>query len=143
MSTKRIFQFLLAGVTVLPGTIVHAEYVDCRTCHFEVSPDNQAPDFTSYFTAEGHHPVRTAYPSQTDYNQPPFVQAEILYFDLDGDGQPGTGDVQIYRTTLGEVIDCASCHMEHGILPPDPTHPVSYLRATQPGQSLCVTCHRL
>ena len=143
MHTTRIFQLLLAGISVFPGVGAHAEYVDCQVCHFETNPDSQAPDFTSYFAVQGHHPVRTTYPTRTDYNQPPVVQAGILFFDLDGDGLPGLGEVQIYRTTEGELIDCASCHMEHGILPPDPAHPVSYLRATQSGQSLCVTCHRL
>jgi len=143
-----------------------AEYSDCRTCHYATSIESTAPDFTAYFVAPGHHPVRVTYPSSADYHQPGGAQSGILFFDRNGNGIPDADEIQIFSssttaTTTGTrsrplkapakstaeigswVIDCASCHTEHGTTAPDPTHTADYVRGAGGGQWFCITCHNL
>lgn len=145
----------------------HAEYSDCRTCHFATSLDGSAPDLTAYFVATGHHPVRVSYPVRADYHQPGGAQSGILFFDRNGNGLADPDEIQIFNSTstvstttgtrsrsskatpkgaaeiVNWVIDCASCHTEHGTTTPDPTHTADYVRAAGGEQLLCTTCHNL
>ncbi|NMG75789.1 hypothetical protein [Aromatoleum diolicum] len=145
-----------------------AEYSDCRTCHYATSVDNAAPDLTGYFVAPGHHPVRVSYPSRADYHQPGGSQSGILFFDQNGNGQADPDEIQLFSSSttsttgttgtrtrsskatpkgtadaISWVIDCASCHTEHGTTTPDPTHTADYVRGAGGERLLCTTCHNL
>lgn len=143
----RTYLFGLA-VTCAP-TATLADYADCRTCHYATAPDATAPDYTNYFVAKGHHPVRVSYPARTEYNQPPNVVADIQFWDLNGNGLPDPDEIQLFSSTLtgtttgSWTIDCASCHTEHGITAPNPSHPADYVRPAGGDRWLCLTCHRL
>jgi hypothetical protein len=166
---KRRIPLLQATLTAICAVApAHADYSDCRTCHYATTIDSTAPDFTSYFVAAGHHPVRVSYPIRADYNQPLSSLSGILFFDRNGNGIPDPDEIQIFSTTTTTtltttsttksrkggsksttvtettwVIDCASCHTEHGTTPPDPAHAVDYVRNAGGDQLLCITCHNL
>lgn len=164
MRTLQGFRILLLALPIAFAPAgASAEYSDCRTCHFDTPIDGDAPDLTDYFVQPGHHPVRVSYPSRTDYNQPSGSQSGILFFDRNGNGLPDADEIQIFSsaattTSLAPstrsrspkkaaldswVIDCASCHAEHGTTTPDPTHTADYVRGAGGERLLCVTCHNL
>lgn len=157
---------LIALATALAPSAILAEYSDCRNCHY-TSIVETAPDFTGHFVDPGHHPVRVAYPATTDFNQPNGIATGYLFFDRNANGIADADEIQIFsssaltttstggtgkRSTKGGpknaateswIIDCASCHAEHGSTVPDPGHPADYVRMAGGGHLLCLTCHRL
>lgn len=147
MVTTRGFSLLLVASTALFGVgPTSADYSDCRTCHYATSIGSTAPDFTGYFVAAGHHPVRVGYPVVPDYNQPAGATTGILFFDLNGNGVPDPDEIQLFSSTASGntwMIDCASCHIEHGLTPPDPLHVPDYVRRAGSAPLLCITCHKL
>lgn len=158
---------LAASTAILGAGVARAEYSDCRSCHYATAIDSTAPDYTGYFLAPGHHPVRVSYPARADYNQPAGAATGVLFFDLNGNGVPDPDEIQLFSSTAltpatgtttttrvkGKVkstaitdtwvIDCASCHIEHGIAPPDPLHSADYVRRAGGERLLCLTCHNL
>lgn len=159
---------LIALPTALAPTGIRAEYSDCRNCHYAIAIES-APDYTGYFVDPGHHPVRVSYPTSPDFNWPSGTASGLLFFDHNGDGTADPDEIQIFdsstltttsttTSTRGKgtkggpkstatseswVIDCASCHTEHGSTTPDPDHPSDYLRTAGGPHRLCLTCHRL
>lgn len=158
---------LLIGLpSALAPTAIRAEYSDCRNCHYATAIDS-APDYTGYFVDPGHHPVRVAYPTTSEFNQPGGVASGYLFFDRNANGIADGDEIQIFsssaltttstsgnrikgtkggpKSTATEswVIDCASCHTEHGSAEPNPNHPPDYLRTAGGDHLLCLTCHRL
>ena len=158
---------LTACMAVFAIATARAEYSDCRTCHFATSLDDNAPDLTAYFVDPGHHPVRVSYPLRADYHQPGGSQPDILFFDRNGNGIPDADEIQIFSSIsttstttnmrsrslkappkstaeIGSwVIDCSSCHTEHGTTAPDPTHKADYVRGAGGDRWFCTTCHNL
>lgn len=156
---------LLASTAIVAAAPARADYSDCRTCHYATNVDSGGPDLTPYFVDPGHHPVRVNYPVRADYNLPATTTATgILFFDRNGNGLPDPDEIQLFSSSVvsGSVtttrakgkqksaatadtwmIDCASCHIEHGISPPDPQHAADYVRKAGGDQTLCVTCHNL
>lgn len=172
MDTLRgLGRLLIALPLALAPAALQADYSDCRTCHYATTVDGSTPDYTDYFIDPGHHPVRVTYPNSLDYNQPASSTAGLQFFDQNGNGAADPDEIQIFSssvlststtsgtTTKGKgtkggpkttapssdswVIDCASCHTEHGTSPPDPNHPPDYLRTAGGDRFLCLTCHRL
>lgn len=144
LRTTRGFRILLLALpAALAPLAAWPEYSDCRNCHFDATADNSAPDFSGYFQLAGHHPVRIAYPSRPDYNRPGVSQGDILFFDRNGDGTADPDEVQVFLNRGEWVVDCASCHVEHGLTVTVPDHPSDYVRSVGGGAYLCVTCHNL
>lgn len=166
MLKKRGNSLLAASLTAFVAvTSARADYSDCRTCHYATTPDGSAPDFTAHFVDPGHHPVRVSYPVRAEYHQPPNAISGIMFFDRNGNNLPDPDEIQIFSsstingtggtttrakgktkntaTTDTWLIDCASCHIEHGLTPPDPSHAVDYVRDAASGHRICVTCHNL
>ncbi|MBD5800699.1 hypothetical protein AZOA_00990 [Azoarcus sp. Aa7] len=146
----------------------HADYSDCRTCHYATNVDSATPDLTGYFVDPGHHPVRVSYPIRADYHLPATTSATgVLFFDNNGNGVPDPDEIQLFNSSVlsdttgtgtatrakGKpknsaitdtwVIDCASCHIEHGLTPPDPQHATDYVRRAGGERLLCLTCHNM
>lgn len=166
-ANRRIPLLLVTLAVIAASVAARADYSDCRTCHYATVIDASAPDYTGYFVDPGHHPVRVSYPVTAEYNQPAGIDTDILFFDRNGNGIPDLDEVQIFNSALTTsatttttrskgtkggpkntatttwVIDCASCHTEHGTTAPDPTHPADYVRNAGGDQWLCITCHRL
>lgn len=139
---------LIAVPAAFAPSAPRAEYSDCRTCHYATAIDGGTPDYTAYFVAPGHHPVRVSYPANAEYNQPGGAATGLLFFDHNGNGAADPDEIQIFNSGAATssdswVIDCASCHAEHGGTPPDPGHAPDYLRTAGGDHRLCLTCHRL
>lgn len=128
-----------------PGNI-HSE--GCRTCHSQGGAVG-AKDFSSiYDKPASHHPVGVSYPLGASafpkFNPPNGQNADVAFFDTNGNGRPDTDEIQLFGTSYAVTVECASCHREHGDSPgseyaaKNDTH----LRVINFNSALCMTCHR-
>lgn len=122
----------------------YAQNVDCRSCHVQGAA---AADFGAiYADPKSHHPVDIVYPggltANANFNQPNGQNAGTTFFDTNGNGQPDGNEVQLFGATGSATITCATCHKEHGTVPPTPdTSADAYLRVSLTGSALCSICH--
>lgn len=120
--------------------------VDCRLCH---SPQGiqGAKDFSSiYANPKSHHPVGVSYPLGSNaypkFRVPDGHAGEIAFFDRNGNGRPDADEIQLYGTSVGATVECASCHRPHeGALEADYSPHRTYLRLDNSRSALCQTCH--
>ena len=125
-----------------------AQNVDCRSCH---APNGVAgaKDFSSiYANPASHHVVGVVYPLGSNaypkFNTPNAQSRDIAFFDTNGNGRPDSDEIQLFGTSIAAMVECASCHREHGDSPasdyalPNDLH----LRIANVGSALCITCHR-
>lgn len=96
---------------------------NCNRCHW--TADNNLRLFGQYPTQplnlNTHHPISNTYPTAVQdpaFNTPP-------------DPQNGWSDVKL----IGGRVECVSCHDPH-----DPSRG-SFLRKSNSGSALCLTCH--
>jgi len=92
------------------------------------------------------HPVGIDLPavgSGTDFNIPTGVGASILWYDGDGDNRPDKNEIRFYDTGSGPRVECASCHDPHGVSASGfgGTIQASFLRVSNQGSAVCLTCH--
>ena len=139
------FSFALFTAALITASAhCNAQAVDCRSCH----APNGAPgaaDFSGiYANPLLHHRVDIEYPSDNqNFRMPDGHDIDVTYFDKNHDGLPDIDEIQMLDAPpLMAVIECTTCHMEHGDAPPVP-HPPSYLRFKNTGSSLCTTCHSM
>lgn len=125
----------------------------CLSCH---SPNAGAlgvgaTDFRAFALGtdlSNDHPVGVPYRDPeihpgVDYRVPSRVRRNLRFFDIDGDGFPDADELRFYDSGRGFMVECASCHDPHGV-------PVNgegtlfnrtFMRVTNEGSSLCLTCH--
>ena len=126
-----------------------AELVDCRACHLPIDPFSTVPDFTLYYSNPNHHPVGVNYPNttfdpDTRFKTPTAQVPGVVFFDTNIDGLPDPNEVQLFVSSISATVECSSCHIEHGIIPPLPGTPRSlYLRIDNSQSKLCYVCHKL
>ncbi|MCR4299338.1 MAG: cytochrome c3 family protein [Gallionella sp.] len=130
----------------------------CLVCHspagaqgaWTSTPAYTYLDFTVFALGTdltNDHPVGVTFPSTsgpgTDFNTPASIQGTTRYFDIDGNGKMGSGDVRLYDTGGAAQVECASCHDPHGVpsAGPGSTFKPSFLRVSNTGSALCLTCH--
>lgn len=133
---------LLAAAFVAAAPDSIAQAVDCRSCHAGSTPG--AADLSAmYANPEIHHPVGKPYPvGNPGFIVPDGQDVDVTYFDRNHDGLLDEDEIQLFDAPpLMAVIECATCHMEHGGGQPVPGHPPKYLRFRNTGSSLCTTCH--
>ena len=93
------------------------------------------------------HPVGITFPAVngvgTDFKTPAGVKGTTRYFDIDGNGKMGSGDVRLYDTGGVVQVECASCHDPHGVpsAGPGSTFRPTFLRVSNTSSALCLTCH--
>lgn len=137
-----------------PDAAVHGKLSlgECLSCH---SPGggfagSGAPDFTVAVIGtdlRNDHPVGIRYPSTsgpgTDFNTPAGVKGTTRYFDSNANGTMDGGDVRLYDTGGSVKVECASCHDPHGVpsAGPGTVFKPTFLRVTNTGSTLCLTCH--
>lgn len=168
MQRLRILFIVPCAIMLVTASLqVYAQNVDCRSCH---APNGAAGarDFSQYYIhpPEGHligngfhfnHPVGMKYPTGLNANQkfkpPNGRNAEIAFFDRNGNGQPDSDEIQLFAEiddvsgeVIGEIgvvtVECASCHKAHGNDPAAVSTPGNfYLRINNKGSALCLTCH--
>lgn len=119
---------------------------NCLFCHSS-SENRGVRDFSPiYLNPKLHHPVGMQYPlgsdSRPDFFQPDGYDGETIFFDNEKDGVLDEDDVRLFGVGNAVTVECASCHREHGGL--SDRQPVAgdyYLRITNKGSKLCITCH--
>lgn len=125
----------------------------CLVCHSPAGAGAAFPtayDFTAFAIGtdlRNDHPVGIRFPPNagpgTDFNDPPRKEARLAYFDTNADGRPAPGEVRLYNTGEGYEVECASCHDPHGVpsAGAGSTFNPTFLRVSNSGSAVCLTCH--
>jgi len=131
------------GTLSLPSTAA----TSCLGCHkFGIG----ATDFTAFALSTDltdDHPVGITFPSTngpgTDFKTPSGIKGTTRYFDTNGNGNMDSADVRLYDTGGGPEVECASCHDPHGVpsAGPGSVFKPTFLRVTNTGSLICLTCH--
>ena len=92
------------------------------------------------------HPVGVRFPISglgVDFNPTTATRPTVRWFDSDGDNRPDTNEVRLYDSGDGYAVECASCHDAHGVPSggSGSTFNPSFLRVSNAGSALCLTCH--
>ena len=145
---KRLAQALPALALVVGLPYASAGFVDCKTCHLPIDPTSPIPDFTVYFNNPTHHSVGGVYPVIVDlnsrFNQPTGLTNGIVFFDSNFNGVADPEEIQLFGTLGNAKVECASCHIEHGTVPPPAgSPPTIYLRVNNLNSNLCFICHKM
>lgn len=123
----------------------------CLACH---SPDAGvvgagATDFTAFAIGtdlRDDHPVGINLPTNrigVDFFNPIGNVGGTRFYDGNGNGRPDSDEIRFYDTGEGPEVECASCHDPHGVSPGGPggTFNATFLRVSNTGSALCLTCH--
>lgn len=123
----------------------------CLACHSTTADPAigaLATDFSLFAIGTdltNDHPVGVSLPASlgTDFNAPTAVRTSIQWFDNDGDTIPDTDEIRFYDSGTGPRVECASCHDPHGVSPTGPGGQInpSFLRISNTGSAVCLTCH--
>ena len=124
----------------------------CLVCHSASAPlvlGGSATDFKIFAIGTdltNDHPVGISMPATgtgTDFVTPTGVASGIQWFESDGDGRPDPNEIRFYDTGSGPRVECASCHDPHGVAPGGfgGTINSSFLRVSNTGSAVCLTCH--
>lgn len=143
MTAAKLAGFFLFALICLAYTdTAHSSYVDCTACHLDPAPDSAAKDYFDYFVdRQRQHSVEVDYPvTSADYQRPTAIDADITFFDTNGNGIVDLDEVQLFGLT--DKVECSSCHREHGDTLPAPL-PNMYLRIANIGNALCGVCHKI
>ena len=137
-----------------PDATVHARLAptECLACH---SPDAgvvgaNATDFTAFVIGtdlRNDHPVGVLFPANagagTDFKDPTRKEARWAYFDTNGNTRADPSEIRLYNSGDGYEVECASCHDPHGVpsAGPGSTFNPTFLRVSNAGSGVCLTCH--
>lgn len=124
----------------------------CLSCHSPSGgePGSLATDFTVAAIGtdlRNDHPVGVTFPSTngpgTDFKTPSGTQGTARFFEVANTGRMDSNEIRLYATGSKLQVECASCHDPHGV----PTAGresqffPTFLRASNEGSALCLTCH--
>jgi hypothetical protein len=96
------------------------------------------------------HPVGVTFPastgSGTDWNTPAtrLVNGQtIKFFDDTPNGRLDKNEIRLYDSGNGPSVECASCHDPHGVpsAGASSTFFPTFMRKSNIGSALCMTCH--
>ncbi len=124
---------------------------ECFVCHTAQGGISLgATDFTAFIIGtdlRNDHPVGIRFPTTagpgTDFNDPPRKEARLAYFDTNGNQHADKGEIRLYNSGDGYEVECATCHDPHGVPSGGPasTFNPSFLRISNTGSAVCLTCH--
>lgn len=140
---KRLLRALFAALLIAAPIHGYAQLFDCRSCHGPIGAPG-ASDLSRYYdNTTRHHKTGMEYPvGNQDFAFPTGESFGTTFFDRNRNGLPDNNEIQMFDTSGAIIIECATCHMEHGDVPPPPgTPPHPYLRFKNIGSALCTTCH--
>jgi hypothetical protein len=128
-------------------------YGECQSCHSIAGPQHDPstiPVFDAFHIGtdlRNDHPVGVRYPtitgSGTDFRTPAATGGNLRFFDTNGNSRPDKNEIRLYDSGDGFEVECGSCHDPHGVpsggngsafLP-------TFLRVTNAGSAVCLTCH--
>lgn len=125
----------------------------CLICHSQGGAGDSFPtagDFGAFAIGtdlRNDHPVGIRFPTAagpgTDFNDPPRKEARLAYFDRNANGRADSAEIRLYNTGEGYEVECASCHDPHGVPSAGPGSVINptFLRVTNTGSAVCLTCH--
>lgn len=130
--------------------------VGCLACHSPSAPGfaATATDFTIFAIGtdlRNDHPVGVNFPTTsgigTDWNTPggsvSSGGAVTRFFDENPNSRMDKTEIRLYGSGSDSRVECASCHDPHGV----PSAGVgttffpTFLRKTNTGSAVCMTCH--
>jgi Doubled CXXCH motif (Paired_CXXCH_1) len=137
-----------------PDATVHARLsgAECLACHSAGAGvvGANATDFTAFVIGtdlRNDHPVGIRYPTiagaGTDFKDPPRKEARLAYFDTNGNTHADANEIRLYNSGEGYEVECASCHDPHGVPSSGPgsVFNPTFLRLTNTGSAVCLSCH--
>jgi hypothetical protein len=123
----------------------------CLVCHSAGAGvvGRRATDFTVFALGtdlRNDHPVGVRFPAtgpDVDFKPPTTSRPGLAWFDSNGNMRPDTNEVRMYDSGDGFEVECASCHDPHGVASSGTGSPFNptFLRVTNSGSTLCLTCH--
>lgn len=125
----------------------------CLACHAPYNnpsaPEDEpqkagATDFSAFALGtdlSNDHPVGVKLPVGSDWKVPGGTRANIKYFDDDASGSMGKEEIRFYDSGGGYEVECASCHDPHGVPGVGGTFNPTFLRKTNDGSAVCLSCH--
>ena len=129
----------------------------CLVCHADTGVIGGATDFTVALIGtdlRNDHPVGVTFPTTngagTGFNTPAGTAGTTRFFDTSGNGRMDKGEVRVYGPGAGgapsaasATVECASCHDPHGVPSAGvgSTFNPTFLRMSNSGSALCLTCH--
>lgn len=94
------------------------------------------------------HPVGitlpTSGPAVSEFNAPGATVGTTRYYDVNpANGRLDKGEIRFYANANGPAVECASCHDPHGVPASGPgtQFAPTFLRVTNVGSTVCLTCH--
>ena len=139
-----------------PDATVHARMspTECLACHSAGAniAGAGATDFTAFAIGtdlRNDHPVGVRYPDLTgtggDFRRPDRQEARLAWFEssTSNNNRADPNEIRLYNTGGGYEVECASCHDPHGVpsAGPGSSFNATFLRVTNAGSSVCLTCH--
>lgn len=126
--------------------------IGCMVCHSPTGSGasfSAATDFTAMVIGtdlRDDHPVGINLPTTrigVDFFNPTGTSTGMRFYDGNGNGRADTSEVRFYDTGQGPEVECASCHDPHGVSPTGPSGTINptFLRVSNNGSTLCLTCH--
>lgn len=138
-----------------PGAL--ANYGECMACHSPAGDQHDPsyiPNFDIFYIStdlRNDHPVGVTYPTSTgagtDWNPPTGTRVangtSTRFFDINGNARLDKNEIRLYDSGEGPEVECASCHDPHGVpsAGSGSTFNKSFLRKTNEGSAVCLTCH--
>ena len=131
---------------------------NCLACHSTVGLGPtlgwKATDFTAFAIStdlRNDHPVGVTFPSTngagTDWNTPTGTRVVAgltnRFFDETPNGRMDKNEIRLYDSGNGPSVECASCHDPHGVpsAGAGSTFFPTFMRKSNAGSALCMTCH--
>ncbi|MBL8490546.1 MAG: cytochrome c3 family protein, partial [Rhodocyclaceae bacterium] len=133
-----------------PDATVHLGLAgaECLACHSSTAGfiGAGATDFTVFAIGTNltnDHPIGVLLPTGEDWKVPGGTKGTTKFFDANGDGRMSSNEVRLYAGDRGPEVECASCHDPHGVPSGGPGSPFnkSFLRVSDAGSAICLTCH--
>lgn len=142
------------GLPAAYKAVQHHTLIDCMACHTDPTGMEFATDFTAFVIGtdlKNDHPVGVNYPTTTgagtDWKTPDgsITRGTVVttFFDDNTNGRMDKGDVRLYGSGTDSRVECASCHDPHGVPSggAGTTINPTFLRKTNAGSLVCLTCH--
>lgn len=136
-----------------PDAVVHARLssTECLSCHSPAGglPGAGATDFTAFSIGtdlRNDHPVGVRFPSAgpgSDFRDPERKETRWAFFDNNANGRADSNEIRLYNSGEGYEVECASCHDPHGVpsAGPGSAFNPTFLRVSNVGSGVCLTCH--
>lgn len=129
----------------------------CMSCHNPTGGTGQVGDPTDFSIfligtdLRNDHPVGVNFPTTnggtTDWKAPSgsVTRGAVVttFFDENTNGRMDKGDIRLYGSGSDSRVECASCHDPHGVPSAGAGSTIlpTFLRKTNTGSTVCLTCH--